>query len=77
MGTRFTRVTVVGDHRQLDISLPSDAPLAEQLPMVLRLLSVPASPVPIRWALSTPELGAIPGTDPWTRPGSWTGWCCT
>ncbi len=60
MGTRFTRVTVVGDRRQIDISLPSDAPLAEQLPMVLRLLSVPSSPVPVRWVLSTPELGSIP-----------------
>jgi len=60
MGTRFTRVTVVGDLRQVDISLPSDTPLAEQLPMVLRLLSVPSSPVPVRWVLSTPEVGTIP-----------------
>jgi type VII secretion integral membrane protein EccD len=60
MGTRFTRVTIVGDQRQIDVSLPSDGPLAEQLPMVLRLLSVPPSPVPVRWVLSTPELGSIP-----------------
>ncbi len=59
MGTRFTRVTVVGDQRQIDVSLPADAPLAEQLPMVLRLLSVPSSPVPVRWVLSTPELGPL------------------
>ena len=59
MGTRFTRVTVVGDHRQVDISLPADAPLAEQLPMVLRLLSVPSTPVPVRWTLSTSEHGTL------------------
>jgi type VII secretion integral membrane protein EccD len=59
MATRFTRVTVVGDGRQVDVSLPADTPLAEQLPMLLRLLSVPPSPMPVRWALSTPELGPI------------------
>lgn len=62
MGTRFTRVTVVGDsalRRQVDVSLPADAPVAEQIPVLLRLLSVPNSPTPVRWTLSTPELGPI------------------
>lgn len=59
MGTRFTRVTVVGDGRQIDISLPADAPLAEQLPTVLRLLSVPSTQVPVRWRLAAPEFGPL------------------
>ncbi|MET3805637.1 type VII secretion integral membrane protein EccD [Nakamurella sp. UYEF19] len=59
MGTRFTRVTVIGDGRQIDISLPADAPLAEQLPTVLRLLSVPSTPVPVRWRLAAPEFGPL------------------
>ena len=59
MGTRFTRVTVVGDGRQIDISLPADAPLAEQVPTVLRLLSVPVGSVPLGWRLSAPEFGAL------------------
>ena len=59
MGTRFTRVTVVGDGRQIDVSLPGDTPLAVQLPTVLRLLSVPTGPVPVRWRLAAPEFGAI------------------
>ena len=59
MGTRFTRVTVVGDGRQIDISLPADTPLAEQMPTVLRLLSVPITAVPVRWRLAAPEFGPI------------------
>ncbi|HEY7813649.1 MAG TPA: type VII secretion integral membrane protein EccD [Nakamurella sp.] len=62
VGTRFTRVTVVGDatlRRQVDVSLPADAPVAEQIPLLLRLLSVPNSTTPVRWTLSTPELGSI------------------
>lgn len=59
MGTRFTRVTVVGDGRQIDISLPAEAPLVEQLPTVLRLLSVPVAAVPVRWRLAAPEFGAL------------------
>ncbi|WP_029137922.1 type VII secretion integral membrane protein EccD [Nakamurella lactea] len=59
MATRFTRVTIAGDDRQVDVSLPASAPVAEQLPMVLRLLSVPTTPVPRRWVLSTPELGVL------------------
>lgn len=59
MGTRFTRVTVVGDDRQIDISLPADAPLVEQLPAVLRLLSVRVGPAPARWRLAAPEFGAL------------------
>lgn len=60
MATRFTRVTIAGDDRQVDISLPASAPVAEQLPMVLRLLSIPSTPVPMGWVLSTPELGTLP-----------------
>lgn len=60
MATRFTRVTIAGDDRQVDVSLPAAGPIAEQLPMVLRLLSVPSSPVPRRWVLSTPEFGVLP-----------------
>lgn len=59
MGTRFTRVTVVADGRQIDISLPADAPLVEQVPTVLRLLSVPVGPAPVRWRLAAPEFGAL------------------
>jgi type VII secretion integral membrane protein EccD len=60
MATRFTRVTVTGEDRQVDVSLPAAGPVAEQLPMVLRLLSVPPAPTPRRWVLSTPELGVLP-----------------
>ncbi|MEJ7649977.1 MAG: EsaB/YukD family protein [Nakamurella sp.] len=60
MATRFTRVTIAAADRQVDVSLPAAAPLGEQLPMVLRLLSVPTSSTPRRWVLSTPELGVIP-----------------
>ncbi len=59
MSTRFTRVTVVGDGRQMDISLPADTPIGEQLPTVLRLLSVPNAPVPVRWRLAAPEFGSL------------------
>jgi len=59
MGTRFTRVTVVGDGRQMDISLPADAPIAEQLPTVLRLLSVPTAQMSVRWRLAAPEFGPL------------------
>ncbi|WP_196073291.1 type VII secretion integral membrane protein EccD [Nakamurella alba] len=59
MGTRFTRVTVVGEHAQLDVSLPADAPLGGQMPTVLRLLSVPAAATPVRWRLVTPAIGAL------------------
>ena len=59
MGTRFTRVTVVGPDRQVDISLPADAPLATQMPAVLRLLSVPPSTAPVRWRLASPESGTV------------------
>lgn len=59
MATRFTRVTIAAADRQVDVSLPSSGPLAEQIPMVLRLLSVPSSPTPRRWVLSTPETGPL------------------
>jgi type VII secretion integral membrane protein EccD len=62
VGTRFTRITVVGDaalRRQVDVSLPADVAVAEQMPALLRLLSVPTSSTPVRWTLSTPELGPI------------------
>lgn len=63
VGTRFTRVTVVGDAasgRQVDVSLPADVAIAEQVPVLLRLLSVPSPPTPVRWTLSTPEAGPVP-----------------
>ena len=53
---------MVGDaalRRQVDVSLPADAPVAEQVPVLLRLLSVPNAAVPVRWTLSTPELGPL------------------
>ncbi len=59
MGTRFTRVTVVGDARQIDISMPADTPVAEQLPAVLRLLSVPTASIPVPWRLAAPEFGSL------------------
>ena len=57
--TRFTRVTVVADDRRLDVSLPADVVLAELIPTIVRLLGLPASPTPVRWALSAPESGAL------------------
>lgn len=59
MATRFTRVTIVGGDRQVDVSLPASAPLAEQLPTVLRLLSMPTGAGAQPWALSTSEFGAL------------------
>jgi type VII secretion integral membrane protein EccD len=62
VGTRFTRITVVGDaalRRQVDVSLPADIAVVEQMPALLRLLSVPTSSTPVRWTLSTPEIGPI------------------
>lgn len=59
MGTRFTRVTVVAPGRRLDVSLPADSPMQEQLPAVLRLLSVPPAPVPVPWRLAAPEFGTL------------------
>ncbi len=60
MGTRFTRVTVIGESRQVDVSLPADEPLSGQLPTVLRLLAMPTGREAIRWVLSTTATGAIP-----------------
>ena len=59
MGTRFTRVTVVADGRRVDVSLPAQVPVGEQLPTVLRLLSVPTAGVPVRWRLAAPQFGQL------------------
>ena len=59
MGTRFTRVTVVADGRRVDVSLPAQTPLGEQLPTVLRLLSVPTAGIPVRWRLAAPQFGQL------------------
>ena len=59
MTTRFTRVTVVGTGSQIDVSLPADSPLHGQMPAVLRLLSVPTAPTPVRWRLSATEFGPL------------------
>ncbi|GGL96232.1 EsaB/YukD family protein [Nakamurella endophytica] len=59
VGTRFTRVTVVGDGRQVDVSLPADARLGTQMPSLLRLLSVAPAHRPVAWRLAGPEYGVL------------------
>ncbi len=59
MGTRFTRISIVADGRQLDLSLPADQPLGEQFPLLMRLLSIPTESSPVHWALSSPETGQL------------------
>jgi ESX secretion system protein EccD len=59
MATRFTRLSVVADGRQLDASLPASRPVAEFLADLPRLLSLPVTSPPTQWALSAPQHGHI------------------
>lgn len=58
-GTRFSRVTVVGTGRRLDVSLPVEARIIELLPVVLRMLSIPADSTSTGWQLAAPEFGTL------------------
>lgn len=60
MSTRFTRLSVVADERQLDASLPAGRPIAEFLADLPRLLALPVTAPPTMWALSSPAHGSIP-----------------
>jgi type VII secretion integral membrane protein EccD len=52
MATRFTRVTVVADGRELDVSLPAARPISEVLPQLCSLLSVAPPGAWGSWSLS-------------------------
>ncbi len=58
MATRFTRVTVVADGRELDVSLPAARPIGEVLPQLCALLSVAPPGAWGSWSLSNVS-GAI------------------
>lgn len=53
MGAVYSRVTVIGRHRQLDAVLPADEPLGRLLPDLLRMLDEPVEPSPRRRYLTT------------------------
>jgi type VII secretion integral membrane protein EccD len=62
MATRFTRVTVVNDGRQLDVSLPASRPVRDLLPQLCDLLSLPPAEEEDRrggWSLSTVAGGQV------------------
>ncbi len=59
MATRFTRVTVIADGRQLDVSLPATRPLVEHIPQLCSLLSLPPMDPPGSWQLSTVTAGVL------------------
>jgi type VII secretion integral membrane protein EccD len=61
MATRFTRVTVVNDARQLDVSLPAGRPVRELLPQLCDLLSLPPADEERvgGWSLSTVGGGVV------------------
>jgi type VII secretion integral membrane protein EccD len=56
---RFTRVTVTTDGRRIDLSVPAAQPVAELVPLVVRLLSLPPSRPPVAWALTAPAHGRL------------------
>ena len=63
MVTRFTRLSVVADGRQLDVSLPASRPIAEFLGDLTSLLSLPLSSPPGGsggYVLSSPSRGPMP-----------------
>lgn len=59
MATRFTRLSVVAEQRQLDASLPAGRPVAEFLADLSALFNLPTTNPPTAWALSTPRHGLI------------------
>ena len=58
MAIRFTRVTVCADERTVDVSLPADRPIAELLPQLRDLMSLPPR-VDGGWALSATGTGTL------------------
>lgn len=53
------RVTVVGPHRRIDLSLPAQSPIAELVPQLVRMAGIAAYPAaPAGWVLS--RLGSSP-----------------
>ncbi len=53
MATRFTRVTVVGDERQVDVSLPAQQPVLTLVPQLCSLLSLRAERPGSPWTVAT------------------------
>ncbi len=47
----YSRVTVVGSRRRIDVSLPDAIPLAELLPEVVRMLDESPNGAPAQWAV--------------------------
>jgi type VII secretion integral membrane protein EccD len=50
----YSRVTIIGQRRQMDAVLPVDEPLGRLMPDLLRMLGEPVDPSPRRRYLSTP-----------------------
>jgi type VII secretion integral membrane protein EccD len=61
MTTRFTRLSVVADGRQLDASLPASRPIVEFLADLVGLLSLPLASSSAGYVLSSPSRGPMPG----------------
>lgn len=59
MATRFTRVTVVGDDRQVDVSLPAQQPVVTLVPQLCALLSLRKDPPLGPWTLSAVSQGIL------------------
>lgn len=54
MAAVYSRVTIIGQQRQMDAVLPVDEPLGRLMPDLLRMLGEPVDPSPRRRYLSTP-----------------------
>ncbi|MDX6235810.1 MAG: hypothetical protein QOG10_625 [Kribbellaceae bacterium] len=54
MAAVYSRVTIIGQRRQMDAVLPVDEPLGRLMPDLLRMLGEPVDPSPRRRYLSTP-----------------------
>ncbi|HEU0089678.1 MAG TPA: type VII secretion integral membrane protein EccD [Pseudonocardiaceae bacterium] len=59
MATRFTRVTVVGEGRQVDVSLPAQQPVLTLVPQLCALLSLRAERPGAPWTLATVTSGIL------------------
>lgn len=59
MPTRFTRVTVVADGRQADVSLPAQQPVVTLIPQLCALLSLKLERPGGPWTLSTTAHGIL------------------
>ncbi|WP_149181782.1 type VII secretion integral membrane protein EccD [Streptomyces sp. TRM49041] len=58
--TRLSRVTLIGERRRADLVLPSDMPIGQLLPDILRLLDDRAASRPMTRQLVTSEGSALP-----------------